>query len=232
MELQRLHAAGVDADGEVGDQDPLKAIADILKRQQFDEIILSTLPQGRSRWLRQDLPSKIGKRFQIPLTHIATPLRTGDLLRCRGSWPSAARLAEPPRRLSRACTARKRRRCARPRTPACVEALFAGRDVATVRAASPGRGGSHSSPNLPPGSRGSGSIGAPRRRTGRPDSVAGAGAAARRPSGEPPPLPKRLNASGSGRLALAAVVVVVWVVLAAVRPAARRSIWPTARCCG
>ena len=38
VELQRLHAAGVDADGEVGDQDPLKAIADILKRQQFDEI--------------------------------------------------------------------------------------------------------------------------------------------------------------------------------------------------
>jgi hypothetical protein len=45
MELQRLH----EADGEVGDPDPLKAISNTLAREQFDEIILSTLPRGRSR---------------------------------------------------------------------------------------------------------------------------------------------------------------------------------------
>jgi hypothetical protein len=35
----------------------------------------------------------------------------------------------------------------------------------------------------------------------------------RRPSGEPPPLPRHLNASGKWWLALSGLVVVVWVVV-------------------
>jgi GABA permease len=66
MELQRLHEAGAEADGEVGDSDPFKAISNTLAYKQFDEIILSTLPHGRSRWLRQDLPGRVKKRFGIP----------------------------------------------------------------------------------------------------------------------------------------------------------------------
>jgi hypothetical protein len=72
MELQRLHEAGAEADGEVGDSDPFKAIRDALAHRQFDEIILSTLPHGRSRWLRQDLPGKVEKKFGIPVTHIVS----------------------------------------------------------------------------------------------------------------------------------------------------------------
>ncbi len=71
MELQRLHEAGVEADGEVGDQDPFKAISDTLRHKQFDEIILSTLPHGRSRWLRQNLPTQV-KKFGIPVTHLVS----------------------------------------------------------------------------------------------------------------------------------------------------------------
>lgn len=69
-ELQRLHAAGAEADGEVGDPDPFKAIGETLKNRQFDEIILSTLPQARSRWWRQDLPSRVRQKFQLPVVHI------------------------------------------------------------------------------------------------------------------------------------------------------------------
>jgi hypothetical protein len=72
MELQRLHEAGAEADGEVGDPDPFKAISNTLAHKQFDEIILSTLPHGRSRWLRQDLPGKVEKKFGIPVTHIVS----------------------------------------------------------------------------------------------------------------------------------------------------------------
>jgi len=72
LELQRLHDAGADAEGEVGDANPLKAIRNALAGQQFDEIILSTLPQERSRWLRQDLPSQVRKKFQLPVTHIVS----------------------------------------------------------------------------------------------------------------------------------------------------------------
>jgi hypothetical protein len=71
-ELQRLHESGADADGEVGDADPVKAIANTLRRQEFDEIILSTLPRERSRWLRQDLPEQVRRKFRLPVTHIVT----------------------------------------------------------------------------------------------------------------------------------------------------------------
>ena len=69
-ELQRLHEAGADADGEVGDPDPYTAVSHTLKDRQFDEILLSTLPHARSRWLRQDLPAKL-KKFGLPVTHVA-----------------------------------------------------------------------------------------------------------------------------------------------------------------
>src|SRR3954470_19741778 len=49
--LVRLRGIGVNAEGEVGDGDPLEAIADALRRFGADEIIISTLPEGRSRWL-------------------------------------------------------------------------------------------------------------------------------------------------------------------------------------
>lgn len=42
---------GAEADGEVGDPNPLQAISDALRERTFDEIILSTLPTGASRWL-------------------------------------------------------------------------------------------------------------------------------------------------------------------------------------
>lgn len=68
VELERLHAAGVEADGEVGDEDPFQAIVATLARRQFDEILLSTLPTGRSGWLRQDLPSRVRKQTSTPVT--------------------------------------------------------------------------------------------------------------------------------------------------------------------
>jgi hypothetical protein len=72
--LARLREAGATSDGEVGDASPLRAIGECLARQQFDEIILSTLPSGASRWLRQDLPSRIQRKFDLPLAHIVSSL--------------------------------------------------------------------------------------------------------------------------------------------------------------
>ncbi len=68
-ELQRLHEVGAEADGEVGDPDPYKAVSHTLADKQFDEIILSTLPHAGSRWLRQNLPAKL-KKFGLPVTHV------------------------------------------------------------------------------------------------------------------------------------------------------------------
>jgi hypothetical protein len=53
----------------------MTAITHTLARQEFDEVILSTFPQDRSNWLRQDLVSRIQKKFSIPVTHIVTEAR-------------------------------------------------------------------------------------------------------------------------------------------------------------
>ena len=70
-ELKRLHEAGAEADGEVGDADPYKAVSRTMADRKFDEIILSTMPRARSRWLRQDLPRKL-QRFGIPVTQVVS----------------------------------------------------------------------------------------------------------------------------------------------------------------
>ena len=61
---------GATATGEVADEHPLYAIRDALREQPVDEIIISTLPPGMSKWLRQDLPRKVQKEFELPVTHV------------------------------------------------------------------------------------------------------------------------------------------------------------------
>jgi hypothetical protein len=68
--LRRLAAAATNADGEVGDGDPMRAVEAVLSRRQFDEIIVSTLPARLSHWLRQDFPSRLEHRFHLPVTHV------------------------------------------------------------------------------------------------------------------------------------------------------------------
>lgn len=76
--LERFAALGADVTGEVGDVSPVEAIHDVLRRTDFDAIILSTLPPGVSRWLRLDLPSRVERSVSIPVTHVVseeTPAR-------------------------------------------------------------------------------------------------------------------------------------------------------------
>jgi hypothetical protein len=72
--LETFRKLGAEATGEVGDEVPLGAIGDVLREQEFDEIILSTLPLGVSKWLGQDLVSRVERSFAIPVTHV-----TGDV---------------------------------------------------------------------------------------------------------------------------------------------------------
>jgi hypothetical protein len=36
-------------------------------------IILFTLPPGLSRWLHQDLPRRVARRFGLPVRHVVAP---------------------------------------------------------------------------------------------------------------------------------------------------------------
>lgn len=66
--LDHIRVAGAAADGVIGDSDPEAAVRSALADGDYDEVIVSTLPEGLSRWLRQDLPSKVQKMFDGPVT--------------------------------------------------------------------------------------------------------------------------------------------------------------------
>jgi len=65
--LEVLRGLGAAVDGDIGDADPGKAINEVLTRRQFDEVALSTLPKSISRWLRQDIPHQVERKFHIPV---------------------------------------------------------------------------------------------------------------------------------------------------------------------
>ena len=63
-------AASADVTGSVGDPEPLMAIHDAVNLGGYDEIIISTLPLGISRWLKLDLVSK-ARGLGLPVTHVS-----------------------------------------------------------------------------------------------------------------------------------------------------------------
>jgi hypothetical protein len=68
--IQRFSELGAEVDGQVGDERPLDAMLDALRRWSCDEVILSTLPAGASRWLKMDLVSRASRALPIPVTHV------------------------------------------------------------------------------------------------------------------------------------------------------------------
>ena len=65
--LRVVHAA-------VGASEPLQAIADELRARAgaYDKIVLSTLPQGISRWLRMDIHGQAERRFDLPVISVVS----------------------------------------------------------------------------------------------------------------------------------------------------------------
>ena len=63
--LARLRQQGVQAQGEVGDGDPLQAIEDALRTFGADEIVISTHPEGRSNWLERNVVGYARERFDV-----------------------------------------------------------------------------------------------------------------------------------------------------------------------
>ena len=73
--LPRLsEAAGDRVTGSLGDSEPLMAIQDAINLGSYDEIIISTLPLGVSRWLKLDVVSK-ARALGLPVTHVQAPSR-------------------------------------------------------------------------------------------------------------------------------------------------------------
>lgn len=72
--LRLIRDVGAKADGELGDPDPVAAVKTVLETQPpFDEIIISTLPGGLSRWFDMDLPERIRTITTAKITTIHAP---------------------------------------------------------------------------------------------------------------------------------------------------------------
>ncbi len=74
LALEVVRGLGIRAIGEVGDPDPYTAAIDAVRDYRPEEIIVSTYPQTRSGWLRQDLIERVAAATGLPVTHIVNDL--------------------------------------------------------------------------------------------------------------------------------------------------------------
>jgi hypothetical protein len=71
--LERMREAGLDnVEGRVGDPDPIVAVMDVWDPMKFDEIVVSTLPTGSSRWMGIDLPHRLEKLTSVTVRHVVS----------------------------------------------------------------------------------------------------------------------------------------------------------------
>jgi nucleotide-binding universal stress UspA family protein len=69
-ELARLRRSGIEASGEVVDALPVRRVQELLHEEHFDGVVVSTLPRRLSRWLVMDLPHRIARVADVPMTHV------------------------------------------------------------------------------------------------------------------------------------------------------------------
>jgi GABA permease len=76
MELSLIEIArlGLQAKGEIGDSDPNVAIEDALRLFPADEIVISTHPPQRSRWLERGVVERAREEIALPITHVVVDL--------------------------------------------------------------------------------------------------------------------------------------------------------------
>lgn len=68
--IDKIESLDGEADGEIGAKDPVDAVKSVLERETFNEVIVSTLPVGLSRWLKMDLPSRVERMVDCPVTTV------------------------------------------------------------------------------------------------------------------------------------------------------------------
>jgi hypothetical protein len=68
--LEALESADVDAEGMIGDADPLQAALDALAVFPADEIIVATHPEGSSHWLARGLVERLCEHCDLPVLHV------------------------------------------------------------------------------------------------------------------------------------------------------------------
>ena len=72
--LSTLRSDNLEADGALGDQRPLRALAEAVDSFHPDQIVIATLPPEASVWHRFDVVDRARAAHGLPVTHVvATP---------------------------------------------------------------------------------------------------------------------------------------------------------------
>jgi hypothetical protein len=92
-----LREQGIEAEGVLGDADPMVAVQEVWNPGRFDEIVVSTFTTGASRWMQIDLPHRIAKLTDCTVRHVEShpepePVPTGPPPESRGLLESAVGL--------------------------------------------------------------------------------------------------------------------------------------------
>jgi hypothetical protein len=68
--LERMHSAGMLASGMIGDPDPFTACVNALELFRVDDVVISTLPDERSGWMRANLIGRVRSATAAPIEHV------------------------------------------------------------------------------------------------------------------------------------------------------------------
>ena len=83
-----LESAGIASEMMLGDADPIVAVQEAWHPGRYDEVVVSTLAVGASRWLQIDLPHRVARLTDCQVRHVAVPERR----------PAPSRPQPPPER--------------------------------------------------------------------------------------------------------------------------------------
>ena len=89
--LAAMRAAGLEAAGSIGDNNPMDAVAEFFDPARHDEVVVCTLPGRSSKWLQHDFPHRVARFTGLPVTHVVAD----DLRPAPATSPAPAHEREP-----------------------------------------------------------------------------------------------------------------------------------------
>jgi hypothetical protein len=72
--LRRLREVGIEAEGAIGDVDPLVAVDDAVRTFRPTDLVVSTHPEGRSNWLERGVVGALRARYDVDVKHVVVDL--------------------------------------------------------------------------------------------------------------------------------------------------------------
>jgi hypothetical protein len=89
--LTAMRAAGLEAEGVIGDANPMDAVAECFDASKHDEVVVCTLPGRSSKWLQHDFPHRVARFTGLSVTHVVAD----DLRPAPATSPAPAHEREP-----------------------------------------------------------------------------------------------------------------------------------------